>query len=322
MKRIIILFGTILLSFNCIGQNLTLKDSLLMKYSQQELDGMSLREIQNAIRQVRGQKLIKVNFRDSLDAYGIPIFYDEIDTLEIRKNINNYLTKLSSDTSNYKKYIFPNTYVDIYNRFYDEFYSNIKTRELLISEFKTHSKTFGIDNSFDVKNYNNNTKRTYYLKDDKVVLIIIESGSAIFKEADLLYDRYVPPYKYIREEYFLKNGELNYYQKIVQGELYTGYGKSYDDIKNSSSTPVKIYKRFFFHRNNFLTLEGESDMNKNNWSKRLDTISLQEVNHYTNKFVIELRNYLAELKEFESDENDYLKSPNTSIISFSSLNNY
>ncbi|WKV12566.1 hypothetical protein [Marivirga harenae] len=318
---LVLLFVMFIYVPSCFGQNQTLRDSLLMFHTEEELEEMSLTEIQNVIRKIRGQELIPEKIKDSLDFYGIyKLNKNSIDTAQKKQNIDKYITRLSRDTSNLKKRIIPNSFVDIYNRFLSGFYLDIRERDLRHNNYKNYTTKSGSEYSFDINDFNNHAKRTYYYDEEDIVLVEIETRNGIFKKEESLYLRQVPPYRTELNYFAFNNGELVFYKKILKGEVYTGYGKSYEEIANSTTTPVEIEIRYFYKSNNFLTFTGGAELTKNNWKNLIANIELEEIIHRSNEFVIIARNYLAELNGFDKKENDYLNSTLNSVVTYEDVN--
>jgi|GEM_PF-7075122 hypothetical protein len=318
---LVLLFVTFISVTSCFGQNQTLRDSLLMFHTAEELEEMSLTEIQNVIRKLRGQELIPEKTKDSLDFYGITkLNKNSIDTAQIKENIDKYINQLSRDTSKLKKRIIPNSFVDIYNRFLSGFYLDIRERNLRHKNYKNYTTKSGSEYSFDINDFNNHAKRTYYYDEEDIVLVEIETRNGIFKEEESLYLRQVPPYRTELNYFAFNNGELVFYKKVLKGEVYTGYGKSYEEIANSRTTPVDIEIRYFYKSNNFLTLKGESRLVKNNWKDNIPNIELYEIFHRSNEYIIVARNYLLELQDFDNKENDYLEPTINSVVKFEDVN--
>ncbi|MGM0582756.1 MAG: hypothetical protein ACQETL_18925, partial [Bacteroidota bacterium] len=91
-----------------------LKDSLLINYSLEELKVMSLKEMTNAIRELRGQEPRVWSEEKNTDNYGILIRQD-IPVDSTKNSIDSLVCTIDSLKSIYKREVFPNSYADVMN---------------------------------------------------------------------------------------------------------------------------------------------------------------------------------------------------------------
>ncbi|WMJ75133.1 hypothetical protein RCC89_18480 [Cytophagaceae bacterium ABcell3] len=138
---------------NLYAQDEALKDSLLQVYSSEELSSMTPFELYNAINVIRGQPVLKKSPQEINESL---TFEQKYQLLGI---FNQEVTRLEEEKRYFRQVVFPNSYRDVYDGYYDVFYKSQSTRELLQDNFKEI-----IDPIKEEENlHSNSTKRTFFM---------------------------------------------------------------------------------------------------------------------------------------------------------------
>ncbi|UII28517.1 hypothetical protein LVD15_08820 [Fulvivirga maritima] len=217
---IIIIFLLLMLSTPSFSQNkLTLKDSLLLRYSENELRSMTSRELGNAVREMRGKPpaplIVSSSKKSQTDNYGFNIIGDiNSDSLEVL--INRRVSDISKRNSEFNRMVFPNSYVDIINRFEYGFYKNLRTRELRHNDYHKLYYDFEGDEAFKLIAYTNNSRRTYFFDErDSLQKIVVETGHSVNEGRKYYWSM---PMQYQKTTFYLWNGHLQYVDQLKLGE--------------------------------------------------------------------------------------------------------
>lgn len=291
----------VLVSINLSFSQQSLKDSLLMIYSEQQLKHMSSRELGNAVRKMRGQKALpptplNTEWPDT-DKYGFKII-DNINSDSLEQVIGSRISNV--DANVYSMKIFPNSYVDIINRFEYGFYEDLKTRKLRHESYHRLHYDYEGDEAFKLVAYTNNSRRIYCLDDkDSIQKIILETGKSVNEGEPYDWDL---PMQYQKTIFYLWKGDLQYVEQLFIGEDFYG---DLATLKEDSSTYVEVRKFYFYKNNCISSYKAQSRILKNIIDP---TEGLEYVPQYCdNVLAAHLKNYILEYIEYDKGLNDYLK---------------
>ncbi|WP_375579089.1 hypothetical protein ABWH96_19055 [Marivirga tractuosa] len=303
MLKLFLTIFFILISVNISFSQKSLRDSLLMIYSEQQLNDMSSRELGNVVRKMRGQEPIPprptIQWSDK-DQYGFKIIKN-VNSDSLESIINKRVFDIESQSDKYKRKIFPNSYVDIINRFEYQFYSNLKTRELRHENYHNLDYTYEGDETFRLNGFTNNSRRTYFLdKNDSIQKIVLETGKNINpgKEYDWPFS-----IQYQKTVFYVWRGDLQYVEQLFFGEDFNGDPTTLND--DDSLSRVEVQKYYFFKNNCISSYKGDSFVPKN--SKNPEENLKYESEYCNNELAAHLKNYIKEYVEYMQNENDYLK---------------
>ena len=285
----------------CFSQN-SLRDSLLMIYTEQQLAEMKSQEIVNAVRKMRGQEPIPssptIQWSDE-DKYGFKIIRN-VNSDSLESIINKRLSDVEFQTDYHKINFFPNSYVDIINRFEYGFYSNLKTRELRHKNYYNLNYSYEGDESFKLNAFTNNSKRTYFLdKNDSIQKIIIETGKNVNtgKEYDWPFSL-----QYQHTTFYVERGDLFYVKQLFFGEDFNGDPAT---LKENDSLSRAEVKKYYFFKNNCI-----SSYSAKSYNRTIESIGnnlLYKSEYCNNELAAHFQNYIKEYFEYIKDENDFLK---------------
>ncbi|PTB96386.1 hypothetical protein C9994_07550 [Marivirga lumbricoides] len=280
----------------------SLRDSLLTIYTEHELKEMSSRELGNAIRKMRGQEPIPpsptIQWSDE-DKYGFKIIRN-INSDSLESEINKSVSDIVLKADKYEIKIFPNSYVDIINRFEYGFYSNLKTRELRHKNYHNLDYSYEGDETFRLNTFTNNSRRTYFLdENDSIQKIIIETGKNVNpgKEYDWPFS-----IQYQKTTFYVKGGNLLYVKQLFFGEDFNGDPATLEESDSLSRAEVKNY---YFFKNNCI-----SSYSAKSYHKNIESIGnnlLHKSEYCNNELAAQFKNYIKEYFEYTKGENDYLK---------------
>jgi len=302
------------LSIKALGQGpKTLKDSLLIYYSLDELKNMSIDEYRNAKRKIRGLNPLDLEFQSpATDQWGIPRVEVNENEEEALKRIKGRVQIIDQEKNDYKQIIYPNSYADVLNKYFEGIYDDIVKRTLKHDDYKTY---FDSTSWRDVNDFSNHTKRVYYLdSEEKIKLITIEYGDNINEgPRDDYYDMF--PLSYQKISYYIWADSLQSVHSIVGHQRIAN--KLPDEIPTSedlSSSPIasSSYHRYYYKNNCFRQLTKEGLFSKSSWKENLaNQINIEDKN-CSNKEVVIARNYIMEFRE--RNQNSYLKPVMSSYI--------
>ncbi|MGM0581278.1 MAG: hypothetical protein ACQETL_11400 [Bacteroidota bacterium] len=292
---------------------LSVTDSLRLIYSNEEIQNMSFDEIVNAVRKMRGQELL---FQGSKTDYlGIKIIED-IDIGLHSNEIQNYVSKINKDISRFNQYVFPNSYIDVLNGYFMRFYKNPKTRELKVQEYKSFSIEFPDGQGGEVSYFSNFSRRVYYFNEENEVVKVHIKYAFNINEGQKMKDTEMKPVNYESKEYYYQNDSLVFYKEINGRQ---NIDKYYYLIKQEELDTTRVLtnltEKYFYKYNCFLNLEKEEIFNPTDWKEGVKTLELDTLSRCNNKYALEARNIILELKEFRNKENDYLKPIESSFLS-------
>lgn len=302
MLRLSITISFILCIANSSFSQSNLRDSLLTIFTERELSEMSSRELGNVVRKMRGQEPIPPSGSiqwSNEDKYGFEIVKN-INSDSLESVINKSVFLIEFQTDNYKIEKFPNSYVDIINRFEDGFYVNLKTRELRHTNYHNLDYSYEGDETFRLNYFTNNSRRTYFLDEsNEIHKIIIETGKNVNpgKEYDWPF-----PIQYQQTTFYVSEGDLLYVKQLFFGEDFNGDPATLKE--NDSLREAKVKKYYFFKSNCISSYSAKSDR------EDIESIgsNLQYKSEYcNNELAVHFQNYIKEYKEYIKGENDYLQ---------------
>ncbi|SHK98993.1 hypothetical protein SAMN04488028_1202 [Reichenbachiella agariperforans] len=318
-KRILIILiiafcGEVLRAQNISPQNL--KDSLLTKYSWNEIKEMSSLERTNVIRAMRGEELLPEHVPQEereYDFFGIKVIKD-IPKDSMKLVIDNRIDLIKKEKDTYRQEIFPNAIVDVTegwtgNRFYKSYI------ERTFSEYGYRQEVDEIEEG-EVSAFSNFSKRVYFFNEaGSLRLITREMGYNInegqqFDWSDRLQ------YKYKYEETYVWDDSI-IYKHVLKGTQYgVSNGPFYIEPISFDTTKVKGEEMavYFYKDNSFGFTKKNGSFHKSIWKERMLELPFIDQGKSENGDVISFRNRLLEYEEFESKQNDYLSPVPTSFL--------
>lgn len=298
--KLIILVG-IFKSFGSFAQTAhSLKDSLLQIYSQEELSKMTLDEFHNVVRTIRKQPQIS----DPIQINGVVVSNDRQQYLieEIEKGV----VLIEENIKNYRQEIFPNTYRDIYDGFFDPFYKSQKTRELNDVDYK---ETIDPE-EVEINLQSNSTRRTYFFDTNnnlKLVKIIYGYNINEGRKVDLA--KYYPLYYYELSYYLISDSLLFYASKFGKQDIDFEFEDFSIEILNNTPVEGKITNAFFYKKNCFRQLIKSGRFRLENWEDQLDKLYFGP-DEECNNFSYDIEEYY----EYKKKQNNFLQPVKTSFL--------
>ncbi|MEQ9098456.1 MAG: hypothetical protein RIF36_09475 [Imperialibacter sp.] len=312
---------SLLLSFRSFGQQsspMSLRDSLLMYYSDTEIKAMSTYERYNAVRKMRGLEPVptpKSSAEELYEQLGIT----KIESINIDSAISVIkmrVNDVNQRKNNYIQKVFPNTHVDVFDGFFGGFYTNILSRKPAHENFSTYS----FDDSWggkDVRTFSNNTRRIYYFDDaENLKLITVEYGYNINKgPKEESYE--LQNLTYEIKSFYVWNDTLQFVEQISAHQptpLDLSYTQPNISKEEMSRSPVSSQlESYYYVKNNCVRHELKSgELSKDEWATELKQLPTTITQRCDPKNVLVFNNYMLELKEQKL--NDYLKPVESSFL--------
>lgn len=288
----------------------SLKDSLLLLYTMEELRKMSFVERRNTIRKIRGLEPIIVS-EPTHDYYGIEIVKD-IPVEEASSIVDKRVKLISQELPTYRQEIFPNTYIEAIDAEYGRFYESVISRKLDRKNYKNYFDEF---TEGDTTAFSNISKRTYFFNQDSQLMLItielgynINAGGKFSWSADL-------PYYYNREEYYIWNDSLQFHM-VISGEQPVSIGPYYSPKQLDTVLVNAHERRQYFHKHNGFNLyTREGSFERPEWETKLKELIYEyERDAPGSNYVIMMQNHILEYEEYKQGLNDYLKPVKTSFL--------
>lgn len=284
------------------------KDPLLNHYSIEQIKKMSFEQRVNERRRLMNKDTVTFTVEDvKYDRYGIELVYPT-NVSDLIKSIDQRVSEIDSLKSNYRIDIFPNTYVDIINRFDKGFYIAAVARKLRYKEYETIKYDDGDEFDFDVNVYSNNSRRMYYFDENRQLrLIVTETGKNVNegKEYDWPF-----PLKYTYSAYYIWNDSLQFSKKITEGIPFS-WSAVESGYYERDSTIASKEESYFFKNNCIKNKISKGEVSRETWRTDIQRFTKQETECFDNFPAILVRNYIEEYKE--RHKNSYLKPTKSSV---------
>ena len=305
LALIILLVGSVSIQVN--AQVMTLKDSLLQKYTMEELKKMSLQEFGNVVREIRGENPLPVISKNQeYDGYGVKLI-KEIPVDSMRDVIDGWLSKINKEKEGYRKEVFPNAWRDVIDgyglRFYKNFIERIRSNdEEVINELI--ATWVRVTESSPFSDF---TKRVYYYNEAGALrLITREVSYNIFSRKHEPWERQMEKVYYL-EEYYVWKDTLQYATQTECRQYVSGY-PDYTNQEQIDTTRVycNAWRGYHYKYNCFGLDKKEGYYPRETCREDFEKQPFNYQGECSNGSYINFRNLLTEREEYYSKENDYL----------------
>lgn len=291
------------LSLTVVGQPnkpKSLRDSLLMFYSDEEIKEMPTYERYNAVRKMRGQEVITIPGEKSgvSDVVGLES-YLKVDSLKTL--IDNRVSEIEAERKNYRQEIFPNSHIDVFDGFFGGFYSDVKNRVPAHIDFRNYS----YDDSWggkDVRTFRNNTRRVYYFSSDgSLRLITVEYGYNINEAPhDDSYD--LQNLSYQRKSFYVWSDTLQYVQQVSanqKSQAEFSFTKPDITMEEMAKSPAACESdEYYYYKNScILHLQRKGELSTETWHEDLQRLPINNKGICKSTNVILLNNFVIERKD-------------------------
>lgn len=312
---------------------MTLRDSLLQKFTPKELQEMTSEQRYIEIMLMRGnyekakkeidrvKRLDSINeYNRNFDRWGVRLVHD-IPVERESQRIDSLVKYINANKHNMRQEVFPNAYRDQIEDF-RQFYRSFVTRELsgefdvMVKEAEWGPKdieSMKMIYGFHAKQCNY-TRRTYYFDEsNKLQLVEIITKPDINKEARPHSERKViyigeTIYKYYR--YYVQNDSLIYLDFLRVGQGLKKPAYMYHEYEEIMEEPVDIHggKLYFYKNNSFNRHYLSGNPLRGNWKEWLEEQEYEPSDSHIpfNGAVFEFRNTILEYEEYINGENKYL----------------
>ncbi|OHX63796.1 hypothetical protein [Flammeovirga pacifica] len=298
MKSIFVIFISIV-PFFVYAQQKTALDSLLEKYTLQEIKEMSPLEMDFELEKLRG--LMRQEQIININKYNVTKL-DPFDTLGIEKALKKEVLKINSQIFSYRKEVYPNCYIDVFRSFgipNVDFYSDPLKRTLEDDDILTYND--GMYDRYLIGDINavvNQSRREYYFDSSgQLKLIEIFYGRNLnngkLQEQDLGVD-------YVHRKLYVNNNELIY---VLDSSSFNAY-KETEHMSIETVSEDEIYQvsssETYYYKQNPIIEECKTVYDIRFMTfYHLDTASTETVCHYfdSERTEMDFRNYMIEYKE-------------------------
>lgn len=293
-------------------QQKTFKQKLYEKYTKEELENMGHEELMNAVDRIEGNKLsYPEETEPTHDKYGIKLI-DSVNKVKQTKEIRAIFKTIEQRRVDYRKEVFPNTYIDVMNHEFN-FYEDILERSLSFENYKTFDNSFDWG-GIDVRSFKNRSRRIYYFNESNDLrLIVIEYGNNVNKGKfyDIIKNSRID---YSYEAYYIRNDSLKFKYSFSGIQDYPVSMKIWREGVDLDTVPVtcEAHRKYFYKNNCFKHLVKKGEFDHEKWRDALSKQQNKKADDCSNKPVIELRNHIWEYNN--RDSVDYLESTPNSFI--------
>jgi hypothetical protein len=278
-----------------------LKDSILVHITWDEFKNMSFQEKTDLIRELRGQEPRVWAEENNTDNYGI-LIRKNIPIDSTKSSIDSLVCTTDSLKSNYKREVFPNSYVDVMNEYFGGMYRDILERTLRSENFKN----FEFEQGAQLSWISNFTKRSYYFdQNNNIKLIEIEVAYNI-NEGEEMKESEMQPLLYKIRKYYFDNDLLKFVNEVNARQRIDKYYHNITQEDLDSTNVVAYTNRLYYYKNNcFLNLRKDSE-NKGEFDSAESPDDIKKI--LSNRQQLTLKNWKKELEELKSFETRIDKS--------------
>lgn len=313
MTRLLYLLLIIfLISVSVQGQVTTLKDSLLEKYTMEELKSMSTFDFGNAVRMIRGLEPLSLPKEPEYDFYGVKII-KKIPADSMQKVIDERVAHIKGEKNGCRQEVFPNAWRDVVEGVGLNFYQSISKR--IVKDRNRESMDLRLKEMvFDGRSvFSDFSRRIYYYNQEgSLRLITREMGYNIISgEPEDWEDQMEKVYYY--EERYVWDDTLQY-STLLKCKQYVGGYPDYTTQEAIDTTLAlcKAWSTYHYKNNCFNFKKKEGEYFRNSWREDFEQQPFEKQGTCENGAFISLRNLLEEREEYYSKENDYLQPVPTS----------
>ncbi len=306
-----------LVVYDTIGQNnppQSLKDSLLLHYTMEELRAMSPEKRWNIIRELRGQLPTEPSPSiKEFDHNGIKIV-KEIPAM-VTSEIDSRIMTIQREKDSYRQEVFPNAYADVLQHYFRAFYSSIRDRDFDTVRYSYYKEPLQPYQEMEDSEFSNASRRTYYFSKEGALRLIelevgynINDGKKFEGEENLVYI-------YKMEKNYIWNDTLIYFQGLTADQP-INTEPSFITLERLDTTKVdcKELKIYYYKNNGYKVLAREGNYSKQNWREKIELLPFEEKARSGSNGAIWFRNYWLEYQEYQRKENDYLQPVPTSFL--------
>ncbi|MEQ9219026.1 MAG: hypothetical protein RLO17_13345 [Cyclobacteriaceae bacterium] len=307
MKRYIFLFSlTLFMSSIIKGQVKTLKDSLLEKYTMEELKNMSTSDFGNAVRRIRGLEPLILQKEQDYDFYGVKIIKDiPEDSIEVI--IDNRVAKINNEKENYRQEVFPNAWRDVIDGFGLHFYNDIMDRvksddEKVILELINDWVRVTENSPFS-----DFAQRIYYFNESgSLRLITREMGYNLSSGKSEEWEAQMEMVYYLEKRY-VWNDTLQFSSVIKCKQYVPGYPDYTTQMAiDTTLTNCTAWQTYHYKNNCFNLNKKEGEYPRSSWRKEFEQQPFEIYGDCDNGAYISLRNLIEEREEYFAKKNEHL----------------